>query len=176
MVERRGRPSANRIPISRVRWVTAKEITPYRPTNESRSASVPKACWKVPPAYARCSRIGRLLVQRAEIAGLAMLDRCCEGSLESIERPTRRSPKPYVEIRARQLWYQWESRPAPTVFRNITIADVSTTPTISLSGLASGAAPIATRAPRGLRPPKYRFTKASLTITARCPLSLTGSG
>ena len=38
-----------------------------------------------------------------------------------------------------------------------------------------GRDPIATRAPRELRPPKYRFTKASLTITARCPLSLTGS-
>ena len=42
MVERRVAPSANRIPISRLRWVTTKDITPYRPTSESRSASVPK--------------------------------------------------------------------------------------------------------------------------------------
>ena len=42
MVERRVAPSANRIPISRLRWVTTKDITPYRPTSESNSASVLK--------------------------------------------------------------------------------------------------------------------------------------
>ena len=35
-------PSASRMPISRVRCVTTNDITPYRPTSESSSASVPK--------------------------------------------------------------------------------------------------------------------------------------
>jgi hypothetical protein len=35
-------PSARRMPISRVRRATTKDITPYRPINESSSASVPK--------------------------------------------------------------------------------------------------------------------------------------
>src|SRR5437016_6812006 len=42
MAERRVAPSANRIPISRVRWVTTNDSTPYRPTIESRSANMPK--------------------------------------------------------------------------------------------------------------------------------------
>src|SRR5215472_6080297 len=42
IAERRVAPSANRIPISRVRWITTNDITPYRPTIESRSANVPK--------------------------------------------------------------------------------------------------------------------------------------
>jgi hypothetical protein len=41
-------PSADRIPISRVRCVTANDITPYNPAAASTSAQMPKAMKKLP--------------------------------------------------------------------------------------------------------------------------------
>jgi len=100
-----------------------------------------------------------LLVQRAEIADWQCWIGVRKDRIESIERRLGAFPE--------TLRIEFEPDSSVPMgsrllhcFANITIADVfHDATTISLSGLASGAAPPLRRGPRGLRPPKYRLQR-----------------
>ena len=88
------------MPISRVRCVTTKDITPYRPTSESSSASVPK----LPESVASMRSVfnDRLTCssERAEVG-----DRQCRIGVVNdrsnrLESAFGRAPNPHVEVAA----------------------------------------------------------------------------